>query len=674
MPPRKSAATSHDSATGPTPTAPRRSSRGKSAEPQPITKNDKGKARALEVVEEKEPEDESLAAPGDTGEAPEAKERKRGMTLEEYFGPGVDLNQPLYKPHGKWAYTYGKDFKEVECIKRLSSGAQSEVWYNSAVVEGGERFDYIAKRWSVWAEWRGFFAEIYLYASSKHLRTLQGDCVPYFIGIHNVLGGYISFAMEPMDQTGWNEAHPRMSYRLKEMVVKAFEKLHAKGVLHNDVELRHILISDTQDKVMIIDFQESKSLNPCDDVGLRECTQADLDQEMNKVKDMIDWDGSLADDRRKLNRAKRNYRRSIQRDMKAGVWEEPGWTWRMNAPSWYREDPDHDPSDDEPATDDETAAWEEGLPEEIVLDYEEPESEGLGRRFTVPTEEERAASRWAAGETERLLLEQRRRRIEMEEAKKAAKEEKTAGEAQAEGETTKTSEADEATTVNEPAGGTPSKMDRPTVHFTKGASESPSQVKIQYVPFKKNEAPAKIEQTTPGETTDAMIHPPDSESTKRRSTSPPPEAPEPKAKKPKAATKSSSAKTTRSKSQASASDSSERRVTRASARAAEADLSSSEGTTPAARKTRSKSPTKKTSTSTNRSRRKAAPEPISTPSAPGTSKAKRKRASSPKPPPSPAEPRKASSNSNDTGPDASPLKSPLPQQRPKRARKAKAST
>ncbi|KIO32864.1 hypothetical protein M407DRAFT_66129 [Tulasnella calospora MUT 4182] len=403
MPPKKTTATTHDSTTGPAPTALRRSSRGKSAELQPITK-DKGKARALEIVEEREPEDGSLPAPEDTDKAPPAKEQKKGVTLEEYFGPGVDLNQPLYKPHGKWAYTYGKDFKEVECIKRLSSGAQSEVWYNSAKVEGGERFDYIAKRWSVWAEWRGFFAEIYLYASSKHLRTLQGDCVPYFIGIHNVLGGYISFAMEPMDQTGWNEAHPRMSYRLKEMVVKSFEKLHAKGVLHNDIELRHILISDTQEKVMIIDFQESKSLNPCEDVGLRECTQADLDKEMDKVKDMIDWDGDLAHHRRQLNRAKRNYRRSIQREIKAGEWEEPEWPWRMKAPSWYREDPDHDPSDDEPATDDETAAWEEGLPEDMVLDYEEPESEGLGRRFNVPTEEERTASRWAAGETERLLL------------------------------------------------------------------------------------------------------------------------------------------------------------------------------------------------------------------------------------------------------------------------------
>lgn len=58
----------------------------------------------------------------------------------------------------------------------------------------------------------------------------------------------------------------------------------------------------------------------------------------------------------------------------------------------------------------------------------------------------------------------------MEEAKKTAEEEKTAGEAQAEGETTKTPDADEATTVNEPVEGTPAKVDRPTVHFAKEVS------------------------------------------------------------------------------------------------------------------------------------------------------------------------------------------------------------
>ncbi|KAG8949291.1 hypothetical protein FRC04_008893 [Tulasnella sp. 424] len=656
MPPKKTTATSHDSATGAAPTAAiRRSSRGKSAEPQPTAK-EKGKAKALETVEETGSDDTPHATPKHVEEAPTAKERKKGMTLEEYFGPGVDLNQPLYKPHGKWAYTYGNDFKEVECIKRLSHGAQAEVWYNSAIVEGGERFDYIAKRWSVWAEWRGFFSEIYLYASSKHLRTLQGDCVPFFIGIHNALGGYISFAMEPMDKTGWNEAHPRISRRLKEMVVQAFEKLHAKGVLHNDVELRHMLINDTQDKVMIIDFQESKSLNPCEDVGLRECTQADLDKEMNKVKDLIDWDGYMADDRRKLNRAKRNYRRRVQRDRKAGEYKEPDWVRWTETPPWYRGDPDHDPSEDEAATDTETAEWEKKLQVKTLLEYEELEGDGLGRRFTVPTEEDREAARHAAGETERLLLEQRRLRIEMEKAKKKAKAAEEEG--KTEGEVTKTSAGGEVATVTEVTEGTPAEMDRPGVHFAEGASASQSQPNfiVDVMPFKRGDPPSKLEGATPGKATEAAIHPPGSESSKRRSTSPPPGAHEPDKKKPKKPTKTAKSKA----------PDPERPVTRSSAKAAGAGTSSSDATPAAnAKETRSKS--KKTSTSaTPRTRKAAAPEPIPTSSTPGTSQAKRKRASSTKQAPSLADHEKASGSSKDNGAATIPP-------RQKRARKAKAT-
>ncbi|KIO32862.1 hypothetical protein M407DRAFT_96474 [Tulasnella calospora MUT 4182] len=260
-------------------------------------------------------------------------------------------------------------------------------------------------------------------------------------------------------------------------------------------------------------------------------------------------------------------------------------------------------------------------------------------------------------------------------AAKKAEEGRKPEKAQAEGEATKISDADEVTTVNEPAEGTPAETDRPAVHFAVEAGEAPSQSQpdfsVEVMPFKQKDPPIQIERSTPGKATEAVIHPPGSESTARKSTSPPAEAPEPKAKKSKVATKSSPTKATRSESPPPASNSSERRVTRASAKAAaEADLSPSDGATPSARKTRSKSPAKKTSTSATRSRRKAAPDPLSTTSAPGTSKTKRKRASSPKPPPSPASPRKASGSSKDAGPDAS----PLPERRSKRARGAKAAS
>lgn len=117
--PKAQVSTSSKPSSGPL----RRSSRGRSAEPAPQkpTAKDKGKGKALEPVEEKESDD----APGDVleedaGKAAPAEEKKKPMTLEEYFGPDIDVNQPLYRPHGKWEYTYGKDFKDVECIKRLS--------------------------------------------------------------------------------------------------------------------------------------------------------------------------------------------------------------------------------------------------------------------------------------------------------------------------------------------------------------------------------------------------------------------------------------------------------------------------------------------------------------------------------------------------------------------------
>ncbi|KAG9019542.1 hypothetical protein FRB90_000851 [Tulasnella sp. 427] len=621
-------------------------------ERRPIDKG-KGKARAVDIEEEEEAEEEYYP----DGQEPEperpAKERKRGMTLEEYFGPDIDLNQPLYKPHGKWAYTYGKDFNDVECVKRLSSGAQSEVWYNSAVVEGGERFDYIAKRWSVWAKWRGFFAEIYLYASSRHLRTLQGDIVPYFIGIHNVLGGYISFEMEPLDKTGWNEAHPRMPRHVKEMVMEAWKKLHAQGVLHNDVELRHMLINDARDKVMIIDFQESKSLYPCEDVGLKGCTQEDLDKEMQTVEELIDWDDYDALWRRRLNRAKRNFCRKVKRAQRAGEWEEPDWAWR--APSWYR-DEEYEPSDDEPATDDEVADWERRQPEKDLIEYEVSEGETMGRRFNVPTDEEREKVRWLAAETERLLLEQRRQTLEMEKAKKAAEEAKTEGEA------TNSEGTDEKTTVNERAEATPAEAERPAVHFAEGTNESQADFEVPVMQFKKNDPPIVIENSTPGTATETEIHPPDPGTPKRRLISPP-ASPEPKSKKSKATAEGlrPPARSTRSKSPASVPDTSEGRVTRSMAKAAEADQSSPDEAGPSTRKTRSKSPAKRGS-------RKAAPKPVLTSS---SSKSKRKRASSPKPPSSLAAGQEPLQNSKDIEAGAVPPKSPLPQQRPKRARKAK---
>ncbi|TDL28322.1 hypothetical protein BD410DRAFT_683199, partial [Rickenella mellea] len=70
----------------------------------------------------------------------------------------------------------------------------------------------------------------------------QGDVVPHLIGVY-LVEGRISVAMELPSSAFWVEASEDMPNHLKEKCIAAFDKIHARGVLHNDVELRHMLIN-----------------------------------------------------------------------------------------------------------------------------------------------------------------------------------------------------------------------------------------------------------------------------------------------------------------------------------------------------------------------------------------------------------------------------------------------
>ncbi|KII93328.1 hypothetical protein PLICRDRAFT_65278, partial [Plicaturopsis crispa FD-325 SS-3] len=69
----------------------------------------------------------------------------------------------------------------------------------------------------------------------------QGQVIPAII---NVLWQpqAMCIAMEPPHPVFWTEASATMVDALKERCIHAFEKIHAQGVLHGDVELRHMLI------------------------------------------------------------------------------------------------------------------------------------------------------------------------------------------------------------------------------------------------------------------------------------------------------------------------------------------------------------------------------------------------------------------------------------------------
>lgn len=49
-------------------------------------------------------------------------------------------------------------------------------------------------------------------------------------------------AMELPHPIGWRPADPYISPELKEKVITAFQSIHGRNILHNDVKLENILI------------------------------------------------------------------------------------------------------------------------------------------------------------------------------------------------------------------------------------------------------------------------------------------------------------------------------------------------------------------------------------------------------------------------------------------------
>jgi len=70
----------------------------------------------------------------------------------------------------------------------------------------------------------------------------MGICAPTVIGLYSVAGGRLSLAMELPHPVRWHEADPQISAGLKEKVVAAYENIHGRKILHNDVKLENVLI------------------------------------------------------------------------------------------------------------------------------------------------------------------------------------------------------------------------------------------------------------------------------------------------------------------------------------------------------------------------------------------------------------------------------------------------
>jgi hypothetical protein len=215
----------------------------------------------------------------------------------------------IYTPHGPWAWADGLSIDDTEELTPLQSGLTCSASIKRGTL-GDRRITYISKCWNTSQQhrWLGFYSELSLYKADRYLKPLQGDILPWIIGVH-ALPGVISIAMEPPHHSFWIEASADMPNVLKERCIEAFEKIHACGVLHGDVELRHMLIGG-DGKVTIINFQRSRALVPNLDVMLLEATPSDLKLEMRKVKYKLDYDGAREMESEKIARSEERHRRN----------------------------------------------------------------------------------------------------------------------------------------------------------------------------------------------------------------------------------------------------------------------------------------------------------------------------------------------------------------------------
>ncbi|KAJ7655093.1 hypothetical protein DFH06DRAFT_490379 [Mycena polygramma] len=251
----------------------------------------------VEPVEPLLPKEEPVEPPLPNEEPFGLSERVRAWMLE----------RTIYQPHGKWAWTAGLLSHESEPSVLLSSGAMCSAFLKTAMI-GDRPVKYVSKVWHTQQKWRGFFSELALYKGQ--LKPLQGRVVPAIINVFSCPGA-VDVAMEPPHHSFWIEASEDMPYVLKKRCVEAFKKLHAAGVLHGDVELRHMLIGGDA-RVTIIDFQESRALEPNAAVQLMADTPDELRLEMRKVKFKLDYENARKREDEKLVRGARLRRRNAR--------------------------------------------------------------------------------------------------------------------------------------------------------------------------------------------------------------------------------------------------------------------------------------------------------------------------------------------------------------------------
>ncbi|KAI6132672.1 hypothetical protein EDD16DRAFT_1699347 [Pisolithus croceorrhizus] len=255
--------------------------------------------------------------------APPQEHRDKCKAMVHFAPPLVDENisndgetspvpppdQLLYRPRGRWEWSTGLPIDNPKSLLPLGTGLMCAASIDTGCI-AGKQIKYICRKWNTNKEkgWIGFHSELALYTSEHYLKPLQGDVVPTIIGVH-VVPEAISLTMELPHDSFWIESSPTMPDVLKERVIAAFEKIHARGVLHGDPELRHMLIG-ADGRVTIIDFGMSRAITADDSIDLEYAEPEEFLLEMRKVKYKLDYRGARKREADKvqayLNRVRRN--------------------------------------------------------------------------------------------------------------------------------------------------------------------------------------------------------------------------------------------------------------------------------------------------------------------------------------------------------------------------------
>jgi len=112
-------------------------------------------------------------------------------------------------------------------------------------------------------------------------------------------------AMELPHSHSWRVADRSLSMDEKHAIVDAYAQIHAHGVLHGDVALRHILIGmlllqnlhcfltkpslGRDGKPTIINFRRASCLRPAMKIGLGGCSTHEFQLEMRQVMFLLDY-------------------------------------------------------------------------------------------------------------------------------------------------------------------------------------------------------------------------------------------------------------------------------------------------------------------------------------------------------------------------------------------------